>query len=87
MGNTNTCFSARVPSAALGNATTETQFTDTQTTAVRLIPVPGKDVGEKAVFGGLFGEAYIIEVRNLNQSSAFVRFGGRIPAPITSLSN
>ena len=58
-----------------------------KTTGVRLIPVPGKDVGEKAVFGGLFGEAYIMEVRNLNQSSAFVRFGGRIPAPITSLSN
>ncbi len=58
-----------------------------KTTGVRLIPVPGKDVGEKAVFGGLFGEAYIIEVRNANCSSAFVRFGGRIPAPITSLSN
>jgi uncharacterized protein (UPF0210 family) len=58
-----------------------------KTTGVRLIPVPGKDVGEKAVFGGLFGEAYIIEVRNINCSSAFVQFGGRIPAPITSLSN
>jgi uncharacterized protein (UPF0210 family) len=58
-----------------------------KTTGVRLIPIPGKDVGEKAVFGGLFGEAYIIEVRNINCSSAFVQFGGRIPAPITSLSN
>ena len=58
-----------------------------KTTAVRVIPVPGKDVGEKAVFGGLFGEAYILEVKNVNRSSGFIRFGGRIPAPITSLSN
>ena len=58
-----------------------------KTTGVRLIPVPGKEVGEKAVFGGLFGEAHIMEVRNMNRSSAFVGFGGRIPAPITSISN
>ncbi len=58
-----------------------------KTTAVRVIPVPGKDVGEKAVFGGLFGEAYILEVKNVNRSSGFIRFGGRIPAPITSLTN
>jgi uncharacterized protein len=58
-----------------------------KTTAVRLIPVPGKDVGEKAVFGGLFGEAYILDVKNMNRSSAFVQFGGRIPAPITSIRN
>jgi uncharacterized protein (UPF0210 family) len=58
-----------------------------KTTAVRLIPVPGKEVGEKAVFGGLFGEAHIMEVRNMNRSSAFVTFGGRIPAPITSINN
>jgi hypothetical protein len=58
-----------------------------KTTAVRLIPVPGKDVGDKAVFGGLFGEANVIEVRNINRSSNFIRFGGRIPAPLTSLNN
>jgi hypothetical protein len=58
-----------------------------KTTAARLIPVPGKDVGEKAVFGGLFGEAHILEVRNLNRSAAFIGFGGRIPAPITSINN
>jgi uncharacterized protein (UPF0210 family) len=61
--------------------------TNHKTTGVRLIPVPGKDVGEKAVFGGLFGEAHIMEVRNMNRSSAFVGFGGRIPAPITSINN
>jgi uncharacterized protein (UPF0210 family) len=58
-----------------------------KTTAVRLIPVPGKDVGDKAVFGGLFGEAHIVEVRNIACSSAFTGFGGRIPAPITSIRN
>lgn len=58
-----------------------------KTTAVRLIPVPGKDVGDKAVFGGLFGEAYIINVPHANCSSRFVQFGGRIPAPITSINN
>jgi hypothetical protein len=58
-----------------------------KTAGVRLIPVPGKDVGEKAVFGGLFGEAYILEVRNINRSAQFIRFGGRIPAPLTSLNN
>jgi len=58
-----------------------------KTTGVRLIPVPGKKVGDKAVFGGLFGEAAIAEVRGINRSSTFVSFGGRIPAPITSISN
>lgn len=58
-----------------------------KTTAVRLIPVPGKDVGDKAFFGGLFGEAYIVKVRHPNCSAQFVRFGGRIPAPITSINN
>jgi uncharacterized protein (UPF0210 family) len=58
-----------------------------KTSGVRLIPVPGKDVGDKAVFGGLFGEAYILEVRNINRSANFIRFGGRIPAPLTSLNN
>ena len=58
-----------------------------KTTGARLIPVPGKDVGQKAVFGGLFGEAHIMEVKNLNRSAVFVGFGGRIPAPITSINN
>jgi uncharacterized protein (UPF0210 family) len=58
-----------------------------KTTGVRLIPVPGKDVGDKAVFGGLFGEAQIVEVRNIECSAAFTGFGGRIPAPITSIWN
>ena len=58
-----------------------------KTTGVRLIPVPGKAVGDKAIFGGLFGEAHIVEVRNVESSSDFTGFGGRIPAPITSIRN
>jgi hypothetical protein len=57
-----------------------------KTTSVRLIPVPGKKAGDRAVFGGLFGESPIMSVRN-HTSDAFVRMGGRIPAPLTSLNN
>jgi hypothetical protein len=58
-----------------------------KTTAVRIIPVPNKDVGEKAVFGGLFGQAYIVPVKNAFCSDRFVEFGGRIPSPLGSLTN
>ena len=57
-----------------------------KTTAVRVIPVPGKTVGEKAVFGGLLGEAAVIRVPG-GDSSTFASLGGRIPAPIHSLRN
>jgi len=57
-----------------------------KTVGVRLIPVPGKKAGEKAVFGGLLGEATVIEV-NPYRGGRFIRRGGRIPAPITSLRN
>ena len=46
-----------------------------------------KKAGEKAVFGGLFGESAILPVRNPGLSGRFVRFAGRIPAPIHSLHN
>lgn len=52
-------------------------------TAVRLIPVPGKTVGQTAKFGGLLGEAPILPV-HAGSSAAFVRRGGRVPAPIQS---
>ncbi|GAB6181103.1 PFL family protein [Desulfotomaculum defluvii] len=57
-----------------------------KTTAVRIIPAPGKKVGDRVEFGGLLGHAPIIPVK---QSSAleFVSRGGRIPAPIQSLKN
>ncbi len=57
-----------------------------KTTAVRVIPVPGKTVGEKACFGGLLGEACIIPVPG-GDASRFIELGGRIPAPIHSLKN
>ncbi len=57
-----------------------------KTTAVRVIPVPNKKVGDSAVYGGLLGEAPIISVGNI-LSCDFVNRGGRIPAPIHSLNN
>ncbi|MBR1681290.1 PFL family protein, partial [bacterium] len=57
-----------------------------KTTAVRIIPVPNKKVGDYAVYGGLLGEAPIMDV-GLLSSEKFVSRGGRIPAPIHSLNN
>ena len=57
-----------------------------KTTAVRLIPVIGKDVGETVEFGGLLGYAPIMPV-NAFSCDAFVNRGGRIPAPIHSFKN
>ena len=59
---------------------------NSKTPAVRVIPVPGKGVGDKAAFGGLLGEADIIPVPG-GDASAFIKLGGRIPAPIHSLKN
>lgn len=57
-----------------------------KTTAVRIIPVPGKVVGDSVEFGGLLGSAPIMPVSNFS-SEVFVKRGGRIPAPIQSLTN
>ena len=57
-----------------------------KTTAVRIIPVWGKGVGEVAEFGGLLGKAPIMEVSKFS-SHEFIKRGGRIPAPINSLRN
>lgn len=57
-----------------------------KTTAVRVIPAVGKDVGDKIYYGGLLGEAPIMPVNTLSPE-IFVRRGGRIPAPIHSLNN
>ena len=57
-----------------------------KTTAVRLIPVIGKDVGDNAEFGGLLGYAPIMPV-NPYSCSAFVNRAGRIPAPVHSFKN
>ena len=57
-----------------------------KTTAVRLIPVIGKGVGETVEFGGLLGYAPVMPV-NPCSCDAFVNRGGRIPAPIHSFKN
>ncbi|WP_297435881.1 PFL family protein [uncultured Clostridium sp.] len=57
-----------------------------KTTAVRLIPVPGKEVGEVVEFGGLLGTAPIMRTSPGN-CDLFIERGGRIPAPLHSLKN
>ena len=57
-----------------------------KTTAVRIIPVPGKKVGDRVEFGGLLGEAPVMAV-NPFSCEAFIKRGGRIPAPIHSFRN
>jgi uncharacterized protein (UPF0210 family) len=57
-----------------------------KTTAVRIIPVYGKTVGQEANFGGLLGSAPIMPV-NKGDPSIFINRGGRVPAPITSNKN
>jgi uncharacterized protein (UPF0210 family) len=57
-----------------------------KTTAVRIIPVPGKVVGDSVEFGGLLGRAPVMKLSDFD-SSEFIARGGRIPAPIQSLTN
>ena len=57
-----------------------------KTTAVRLIPAPGKTVGDTVEIGGLFGEAPVMAVHAAS-SADFIARGGRIPAPLHSLRN
>ena len=57
-----------------------------KTTAVRVIPVWGKGVGESAEFGGLLGYAPIMPLKS-ESCESFISRGGRIPAPIHSLKN
>ena len=59
---------------------------NSKTTAVRLIPAPGKTVGEEVSFGGLLGAAPIMPVHT-DSAAAFIARGGRIPAPMQSLKN
>lgn len=58
-----------------------------KTTAVRVIPVPGGKTGEWIDFGGLFGSGTIASVKTAGGAEKFVNHGGRIPAPIQSLTN
>ena len=59
---------------------------NSKTTAARLIPVPGRKVGDMVEFGGLLGSAPVQAVHPFS-SKAFVSRGGRIPAPMQSLKN
>ncbi|MFP4176791.1 MAG: PFL family protein [Candidatus Brocadiia bacterium] len=58
-----------------------------KTTSVRVIPVPGKEAGQLAEFGGLFGQSIVMPVRASGGGSRFVAHGGRVPAPLHSLNN
>ncbi len=57
-----------------------------KTTAVRIIPAPGKTVGDSVNFGGLLGRAPVMPVHNCD-SSRLINRGGNIPAPIHSFKN
>ena len=57
-----------------------------KTTAVRVIPAIGKEVGEDLEFGGLLGSAPVMEIHPFS-SARFIHRGGRIPAPMHSLKN
>lgn len=57
-----------------------------KTTAVRLIPAPGKKPGDMVTFGGLMGYAPVINVSRF-KADRFIARGGRIPAPLRSLTN
>ena len=57
-----------------------------KTVGVRLIPVPGAKAGDPVVWGGLLGETVVMKVNPFG-GERFIRRGGRIPAPLTSLRN
>ncbi len=59
---------------------------NTKTTAIRLIPAIGKQVGEELSFGGLLGSGPVMPVSKYSPN-AFIARGGRIPAPLQSLKN
>lgn len=61
--------------------------TNAKTTAVRVIPVPGRRAGERIDFGGLFGAGTITQVACPLGAEAFVARGGHVPAPLRSLGN
>ena len=59
---------------------------NSKTTAVRIIPVEGKNVGDMVEMGGLLGSAPVMPVHSAS-CHAFIARGGRIPAPLQSLKN
>ena len=59
---------------------------NSKTTAVRLIPAIGKEVGDRLEFGGLLGAGPVMNI-NTKSSAKMINRGGRIPAPLQSLKN
>lgn len=59
---------------------------NSKTTAVRIIPAPGKEIGDTVEFGGLLGSGPVMAVKQA-ASDEFIKRGGRIPAPLQSLKN
>ncbi|MBM6807788.1 PFL family protein [Faecalicoccus pleomorphus] len=59
---------------------------NSKTTAVRIIPAIGKEVGEELDFGGLLGSGPVMPIRQ-TQNDVMINRGGRIPAPLQSLKN
>ena len=59
---------------------------NSKTTAVRIIPTPGKVVGDRVEMGGLLGSAPVMPVHG-ESAAEFIARGGRIPAPLQSLKN
>jgi hypothetical protein len=57
-----------------------------KTTAVRVIPVPGMDIGDTVEFGGLLGSGPVMKVNTFSNTD-FINRGGRIPAPISGMKN
>ena len=60
---------------------------NSKTTAVRVIPAIGKNVGDELSFGGLLGSGPVMRLHNDRSSAKFIHRGGRIPAPMQSLKN
>lgn len=60
---------------------------NTKTTAVRVIPAIGKDVGDELKFGGLLGSGPVMDINLKKSPKKFIDRGGRIPAPMQSLKN
>ena len=59
---------------------------NSKTTAVRLIPAIGKNIGDELTFGGLLGSGPVMKV-NTASPAEFIARGGRLPAPLQSLKN
>ena len=60
---------------------------NTKTTAVRIIPAIGKDIGDTLEFGGLLGSGPVMQLNKNESPAKFIARGGRIPAPLQSLKN